>query len=105
MQTVGFHSSVTRWAAGLAGCVLTALGSTTALLRVSPEDWLVMALAVSVVGWLVWGVLDYALTPPRGARDKGQEKAADEVARPPPEFIDTQPTWKSPGQESVDVAI
>lgn len=85
--------------------MLAALGGTAALLRLSAADALMKALAVSVPDWLAWAVPHYALTQPRGARGKGQEKAADEVARPPPEFIDTQATWKSPGQESVDVAI
>jgi hypothetical protein len=101
MLTVGFHSSVTRWVAGLAGCVLAALGATAALLRLSAADPLVTALAVSVAVWFAWVVIDYALTPLRVAQDKGR-KAAHAVAHPPPEFLDTQSTWKAHGQESVD---
>jgi hypothetical protein len=101
MLPVGFHSDASRWAAGLAGCVLAALGTTAALLRLSAADPLVTALAVSVAVWFAWVVIEYALTPLRVAQDKGR-KAAHAVACPPPEFLDTQSTWKAHGPESVD---
>ena len=95
MLTVSLHSSVTRWVAGLAGCVLVALGVTAALLRLGSADPRVTALAVCVAGWMTWVALDFALTPLRDARNKGQGKAADAVARPRPEFVDTRATWKA----------
>lgn len=105
MLTIVSHSSVARWVAGLAGCVLAAFALAAALLRLSAADPLVAFLAVSVAVWLAWVVLHYALRPLRVAQDKGREKTADGVACPPPEFVDTQATWKSAGQKAGDVAV
>jgi hypothetical protein len=104
MLTVDSHPSVTRWAAGLAGCVLAASALTAALVHLSGADPLVATLAVTVAVLLAWVVLDHALTPLRAAQASAGETSADAVA-PLQEFVDTQATWKAPGQESVDVAL
>lgn len=61
MLTVGLHASSTRWAAGVIGCVLGALGFAAVLLRLGAASPLVAGLALCAGLWLVWVAFDFAL--------------------------------------------
>jgi len=95
MLTVNLHASSTRWAAGLVGSMLAALGLTAVLLRLDAAHPLVAGLAVSTAVWLAWVAFHFALGPLRAARAEERRGRAGAIASPPSAFVDTQATWRS----------
>ena len=95
MLTLHLGGSSTRWAAGLVGCVLAALGLTALLLRLGTGEPLVAGLAVSAAVWLAWVAVGLAFAPLRAARVEERQRRAEAVASAPPAFVDTEATWWS----------
>jgi len=105
MLVLGARAGLTRWAAGLAGCVLAALCITAVRLGlgIGVAGLLVAGIAGCVGLWLAWLALRRAFTPRTVAHVKQRVQVPDASDSLAPAFVDTQAIWMASEQETAHV--